>query len=174
MNCELSHVNVVLCCDPKAFTHTNPLEGMADGGCLVWESGEDRRDAWQRIPLWARKQVNDNNIRVYILPGFDIARKATERAELQLRMQGNAFLGAFFAVSPFLRRIRHYRGTFPRRGPETVSEEIRPLRRRRRDVEHDSHDGGLRAVQEIQIGEIEAPDRSSMRGNPLLPVGSRR
>ena len=27
VNCELNHVDVVLCCDPKAFTHTNPLEG---------------------------------------------------------------------------------------------------------------------------------------------------
>ena len=24
-NCELNHVDVVLCCDPKAFTHCNPL-----------------------------------------------------------------------------------------------------------------------------------------------------
>ena len=39
---------------------------------------------------------------LFILPGFDIARKATNQTELQLRMQGNAFLGAFFRVSPFL------------------------------------------------------------------------
>src|SRR5436190_600699 len=38
VNCELNHVDVVLCCDPKAFTHTNPLEGLNKGGCLVWES----------------------------------------------------------------------------------------------------------------------------------------
>ena len=43
MNCDLRHVNVVLCCDPKAFTHTNPLDGMAEGGCLVWESDEEAR-----------------------------------------------------------------------------------------------------------------------------------
>ena len=35
VNCDLRHVNVVLCCDPKAFTHTNPLDGMAAG----WQSG---------------------------------------------------------------------------------------------------------------------------------------
>jgi NAD-dependent dihydropyrimidine dehydrogenase PreA subunit len=39
------------------------------------------------------------------LPGFEIARKATDRADLQLRMQGNAFLGAFFAVSPMLQEF---------------------------------------------------------------------
>src|SRR6266404_5456889 len=38
VNCELNHVDVVLCCDPKAFTHTNPVEGLNKGGCLVWES----------------------------------------------------------------------------------------------------------------------------------------
>ena len=32
VNCELNHVDVVLCCDPKAFTHTNPLEGLKKGG----------------------------------------------------------------------------------------------------------------------------------------------
>jgi hypothetical protein len=31
--------------------------------------------------------------------GFDIAKAATSREDLQLRMQGNAFLGAFFAIS---------------------------------------------------------------------------
>ena len=44
-----------------------------------------------------------NNIRIYILPGFEIAKKATDRGDLQLRMQGNTFLGAFFRVSPFLK-----------------------------------------------------------------------
>src|SRR6185503_15154909 len=59
--------------------------------------------AWQRIPAKHRKFVQENNIRVFILPGFDIARKATNQTELQLRMQGNSFLGAFFKVSPFLK-----------------------------------------------------------------------
>ncbi len=35
VNCELNHVDVVLCCDPKAFTHTNPVEGLKKGGSLV-------------------------------------------------------------------------------------------------------------------------------------------
>src|SRR6059058_3820471 len=55
--------------------------------------------------MWARKQIIDKNIRVFTLPGFEIARLATDRADLQLRMQGNAFLGAFFAVSPLLQEF---------------------------------------------------------------------
>ena len=106
VNCDLRHVNVVLCCDPKAFTHCNPLDGMSEGGCLVWESEEEGEQAWERLPLWARKQIIEKKIRVFTLPGFQIARKATDRADLQLRMQGNAFLGAFFAVSPLLHEFR--------------------------------------------------------------------
>src|SRR5258705_724506 len=103
VNCELNHVDVVLCCDPKAFTHTNPLEGLNKGGCIVWESSDTTETAWQRIPAQHRKFVPDNNIPVYIQTGFEIARKATDRGDLQLRMQGNSFLGAFFRVSPFLK-----------------------------------------------------------------------
>jgi pyruvate-ferredoxin/flavodoxin oxidoreductase len=105
VNCDLRHVTTVLCCDPKAFTHLNPLDGMAPGGSLVWESDEEGEQAWERLPLWARKQIIDNNIRVFTLPGFNIAKKATDRGDLQLRMQGNAFLGAFFAVSTLLKEF---------------------------------------------------------------------
>ena len=55
VNCELNHVDVVLCCDPKAFTHCNPLEGLNKGGSLVWESSESPEVAWQRIPAKHRQ-----------------------------------------------------------------------------------------------------------------------
>ena len=104
VNCDLRHVNVVLCCDPKAFTHTNPIEGLSEDGAFVWESSESPEEAWQRIPQRLRQDIIDKKIRIYILPGFDIAKNATSRPDLQLRMQGNAFLGAFFRVSPFLKQ----------------------------------------------------------------------
>ena len=71
VNCDLRHVNVVLCCDPKAFTHTNPLDGMTEGGAFVWESDETPEAAWLRIPRKHRQQILDKKIRVFILPGFD-------------------------------------------------------------------------------------------------------
>ena len=134
VNCDLHHVDVVLCCDPKAFTHTNPLDGMAEGGALVWESEEEAERAWERAPGWARKQILENKIRVYTLPGFEIARKATDRPDLQLRMQGNAFLGAFFARLAAARGVQDRRRALPRGRPQAVPEEVRPLRRRRRDA----------------------------------------
>ena len=170
VNCDLRHVTVVLCCDPKAFTHTNPLDGMAEGGALVWESEEEAERAWERLPGWARKQILEKKIRVYTLPGFQIARKATDRPDLQLRMQGNAFLGAFFAVSPLLeefkidqvhfREVVHkqYQKKFGRLGDAVVSSNMEVMIQ------------GFERVREIQTGELAAADRSTLRGLALLPV----
>ena len=170
VNCDLRHVNVVLCCDPKAFTHSNPLDGMSAFGCLVWESDEEGEQAWERLPLWARRQIIDKKIHVFTLPGFQIARQATDRADLQLRMQGNAFLGAFFRVSPLLadfritpeqfREVVHhqYVEKFGRFGDAVVNSNMEVMTQ------------GFERVREIRVGEMEAPDRSTLRGEALLPV----
>jgi len=174
VNCDLRHVTVVLCCDPKAFTHTNPLDGMSEGGCLVWESEEEGEQAWERLPHWAREKIIEKKIRVFTLPGFQIARKATDRADLQLRMQGNAFLGAFFAVSPLLAEFRiseeqfrevvhkQYVKKFGRLGDAVVSSNMEVMTQ------------GFERVREIRVGELEAPDRSTLRGEALLPVVGNR
>src|SRR5205823_12616864 len=170
VNCDLRHANVVLCCDPKAFTHCNPLDGMQEGGCLIWESEEEGEQAWERLPLWARQQIIAKKIHVYTLPGFEIARKATDRGDLQLRMQGNAFLGAFFAVSPLLKEFgitqeqfhdvvhKQYVKKFGRLGEGVVKSNMEVMTQ------------GFERVREIKIGELEALDRSSLRGQALLPV----
>ena len=162
-------MTVVLCCDPKAFTHTNPLDGLSEGGSLVWESDQEGEMAWEQLPLWARKQIIEKKIRVFTLPGFQIARKATDRADLQLRMQGNAFLGAFFQVSPLLGefRITHeqfldvvhnqYVKKFGRLGSAVVKSNMEVMTQ------------GFEQVREIRVGEMNAPDRSSLRGVALLP-----
>ena len=118
-------------------------------------------------PAKHRQFIKDNNIRVFILPGFDIAREATKRADLQLRMQGNTFLGAFFKVSSFLKDhnigeeeyseiVRNqYEKKFGRFGDAVVESNMKVMV------------GGFERVQEIKIGDIEDADTSSMR-NPLL------
>jgi pyruvate-ferredoxin/flavodoxin oxidoreductase len=170
VNCDLRHVNVVLCCDPKAFTHTNPLDGMSEGGSLVWESDEEGEAAWERLPLWARKQIIDKKIRVFTLPGFKIAREATDRGDLQLRMQGNAFLGAFFSVSPMLKEFgitpeqfrdavhKQYVKKFGKLGDAVVNSNMEVMTK------------GFELVREIKVGELEAADRSTLRGKALLPI----
>ena len=172
VNCELNHVDVVLCCDPKAFTHTNPLEGLNKGGSLVWESEENPSTAWERIPRHHREFIKKNNIRVFILPGFQIAREATSRPDLQLRMQGNTFLGAFFKVSSFLQDhhiqeneyrdvvYKQYQRKFGRFGEAVVESNMKVM------------DGGFERVKEIKYGDIEDKDTSSMRNLLLAPVSS--
>ena len=170
VNCDLRHVNAVLCCDPKAFTHTNPLDGMEEGGAFVWESDVDGEHAWQNLPVWARKQIVEKKIRVFTLPGFEIARKATDRADLQLRMQGNAFLGAFFAVSTLLKEFgvsaeqyrevvrKQYVKKFGKFGDAVVQSNMEVMMQ------------GFDRVREIAVGEITAADHSSLRGEALLPI----
>ena len=171
VNCELNHVDVVLCCDPKAFTHTNPLEGLKKGGSLVWESGESPDVAWERVPAKYRQWIQENNIRIFILPGFEIARKATNQPELQLRMQGNSFLGAFFRVSPFLKTYgiaeekfhesvrKQYEKKFGRFGEAVVASNMTVM------------EEGFRRVTEIRYGQPGDADRSSMRNPLLAPQG---
>jgi pyruvate-ferredoxin/flavodoxin oxidoreductase len=170
VNCDLRHVTVVLCCDPKAFTHCNPLDGIQPGGSLVWESDEEGEQAWERLPQWARKQIIDKNIRVFTLPGFAIAKKATDRGDLQLRMQGNAFLGAFFAVSTLLQEFgitaeqyrevvhKQYVKKFGKLGDAVVQSNMEVMTQ------------GFEQVKEIKIGALAAADRSSLRGQALLPI----
>ncbi len=170
VNCDLRHVTCVLCCDPKAFTHTNPLDGIQEGGSLLWESDVDGERAWENLPIWARKQIIEKKIRVFTLPGFDIARKATDRADLQLRMQGNAFLGGFFAVSNLLNEFsvtqeqyrdvvyKQYVKKFGKQGEAVVQSNMEVMIQ------------GFERVKEIKIGELAASDRSSLRGQALLPI----
>jgi pyruvate-ferredoxin/flavodoxin oxidoreductase len=170
VNCDLRHVTTVLCCDPKAFTHCNPLDGIQPGGALIWESDAEGERAWENLPKWARKQIIDKKIRVFTLPGFDIARKATTRADLQLRMQGNAFLGAFFSVSDLLEEYgitreqylevvhKQYVKKFGKQGEAVVKSNMEVMQQ------------GFERVKEINIGAMEAADRSSLRGEALLPI----
>lgn len=172
VNCDLRHVNVVLCCDPKAFTHSDPLDGLAEGGAFIIESEESPEMVWQRIPPEFRRIVIEKKIHLYTLCGFSIARKATPRPDLQLRMQGNAFLGAFFKVSPFLEQNNinydHFRDVvrtqyekkFGRFGEAVVEANMQVMA------------DGYNLVKEISYGPINADDRSSMRGLPLLPQKS--
>lgn len=171
VNCDLRHVNVVLCCDPKAFTHINPLEGLVEGGVFVWESNETPAKAWERIPPKYRREIIAKKIRLVTLAGFDIAKKATSRPELQLRMQGNAFLGAFFKVSSLLHNFeipeahfreivrKQYVKKFGKLGDAVVNSNMEVMIQ-----------GGDLLV-EVPHGPIDAPDRSSMRGEVLFPHG---
>lgn len=170
VNCDLRHVNVVLCSDPKIFLHTDPLDGLTDGGAFIWESAEsDPQKVWERIPTKYRQELIDKNIKLYALNGFDIAKKATDREELQTRMQGNAFLGAFFKVSPFLDHYNipaqefldtvheQYKKKFGRFGEDVVASNM------------DVMNAGFTKVFEVPVGEMNARDNSAFSLEGILP-----
>ncbi|EDY80633.1 Pyruvate flavodoxin/ferredoxin oxidoreductase, thiamine diP-binding domain protein [Verrucomicrobiia bacterium DG1235] len=169
VNCDLKHVNVVLCCDPKAFTHINPIEGLVEGGSFVWESSESPAKAWQRIPQKYRQQIIDKKIKLFILPGFNIAKKATDRPELQLRMQGNSFLGAFFKVSPFLKTFDIHEDHFTEVVRAQYQKKFGKFGEAVVDSNMEVMTEGACQIIEVPYGPMDAPDLSAMRGEMLLP-----
>ena len=105
VNCETVHVDVVLSPDPNVFHHTNALSGLKEGGVFVLQSDHaSPQETWRSIPPAFRKIIRDRKVRVFALDAFRIAREEATDPDLQLRMQGNAFQGAFFRASWVMER----------------------------------------------------------------------
>ena len=105
INCEYHYVDVVMSPDANVFSHSNPLFGLKPGGVFIIQSSlPSADDVWATIPREHQQYIVDNDIRIYYLDGFKIAREEASNPELQFRMQGNAFQGAFFHASPLLAR----------------------------------------------------------------------
>jgi pyruvate-ferredoxin/flavodoxin oxidoreductase len=103
INCEYVYVDVVLSPDP-AGVRPQQRAGRPEEGRLLHHPVQPRQaETWATFPLWAQKFIVDNEIRVFYLDAFQIAREEAGAAELQLRMQGIAFQGAFFAASPTMK-----------------------------------------------------------------------
>ncbi|HEX9730721.1 MAG TPA: 2-oxoacid:acceptor oxidoreductase family protein [Thermoanaerobaculia bacterium] len=140
-NCELKHVDVVLSPDPNVFRHSNPLAGLAEGGTFVVQHDRSPEELWQGLPEWVRKTVRTKKIRVFHLDAFAIARAETDEPDLQFRMQGAAFQGAFFKASPVMAREgleeerlfdamhKQLQKKFGHRGPKVVEDNLRVIRR---------------------------------------------
>jgi pyruvate-ferredoxin/flavodoxin oxidoreductase len=142
LNCEYHHVDVVMSPDPNVFTHSNPLFGLNKGGVFIIQSElEDPAAVWALIPPQAQKYIVDNDIHIFYVDGFRIAREEASNPELQYRMQGNAFQGSFFAASPLMERsgldeeglfraiedqLRH---KFGAKGERIVQDNLRVVRR---------------------------------------------
>ena len=141
LNCELKHVDVVLSPDPNVFRNSDPLDGLAEGGVFVLQSDLEPAALWQTLPARARAIIRERKIRVYMLDAFQIAREEASDADLRYRMQGAAFLGAFFRASPLLERERATRERlfegirvqlekkFGHRGARVVDDNVRVISR---------------------------------------------
>ncbi len=101
VNSEYFYVDVVLSPDPNVFHHTNALAGLKEEGVFIIQSDKPSADAvWNSIPEPYRRIIVDKKIQLFYLDAFQIAREEASDPDLQLRMQGIAFQGAFFSASP--------------------------------------------------------------------------
>ncbi len=102
LNGELQFVNVVLSPDPNVFNNSNPLAGLQPGGVFVIQSDQDPDELWSSLPPQARQIIRERDIRVFAFDAFRIATEEATDPDLRYRMQGTAFMGAFFRTSPFM------------------------------------------------------------------------
>jgi pyruvate-ferredoxin/flavodoxin oxidoreductase len=170
LNCEYTYVDVVMSPDPNVFTHSNPLFGLKKEGVFIIQSElQDPAQVWARIPHQGQKFIVDNDIRIFFIDGFKIAREEASNPELQYRMQGNVFQGAFFAASPLMERaglteeglfqaiedqLRH---KFGGKGERIVQDNLRVVRR------------GFDEIHEITDKQVGARE-TALRKSPSLPI----
>jgi pyruvate-ferredoxin/flavodoxin oxidoreductase len=142
INCEYFYVDVVLSPDPNVFHHTNALAGLKEGGVFVIQSDQPSPEqVWEEVPALFQKIILDKKIRLFYLDAFKIARDEASDPDLQLRMQGIAFQGAFFAASPVMTQAGLDEGSllaairsqlqdkFGSKGARVVEDNVRVVRR---------------------------------------------
>ncbi|NNL67413.1 MAG: 4Fe-4S binding protein, partial [Myxococcales bacterium] len=172
VNCEYFYVDAVLSPDPNVFHHTNALAGLKEGGVFVIQSDRSKpEEVWSEIPGPFRKIIRDKKIRLFYLDAFKIAREEATDPDLQLRMQGIAFQGAFFAASPVMKeaglddarlleaiedQLRH---KFGAKGARVVADNVRVVKRGFDE---------LREVDPDALAEPEAAARAA--AEPAIPA----
>ena len=103
INCEYFYVDVVMSPDPNVFKHTNALAGLKKGGTFIIQSDKETpAEVWASIPVQYQKYIILNEIKLFYIDAFKIAREEASDMELQFRMQGIAFQGAFFVASTIM------------------------------------------------------------------------
>jgi pyruvate-ferredoxin/flavodoxin oxidoreductase len=169
INCEYVYVDVVLSPDPNVFGHSNPLSGLKKGGTFIIQSNLGEQ-TWANFPLWAQKFIVDNDIHVFYLDAFQIAREEAGSPELQLRMQGNVFQGAFFAASPVMANAHltedalftaienQLQSKFGGKGKRVVEGNLRVVRR------------GYTELHEITDKQVGATARQLAKKDAGLPI----
>jgi pyruvate-ferredoxin/flavodoxin oxidoreductase len=171
INCEYFYVDVVLSPDPNVFKHSNPLAGLKKGGVFIIQSEYETADeVWaNQIPPRYQKLIIENDIRVYYLDGFKIAREEASDPELQFRMQGIAFQGAFFAASPVIKQAElseealfnaieaQLQSKFGKKGARIVEDNLRVVRR------------GFDEVKEVVHKPLLTDTAATVRKDPGVP-----
>jgi len=171
INAEYHYVDVVLSPDPNVFDHSNPISGLKKGGVLIIQSSLKTADeVWRSFPPHSQRFMIDNEIRIFYIDAFKVAREEASNPELQLRMQGIAFQGAFFAASPVMeaadlnektlfRAIEdQVRDKFGSKGERVVADNLRVVRR------------GFDEIHEITTKEVSDVSQQMLRKQSQLPI----
>ncbi len=173
INCEYFYVDVVLSPDPNVFNHTNALAGLREGGVLIIQSDKTTAEkTWAGIPANYQKIIVNKNIQVFYLDAFKIAREEASDADLQLRMQGNAFQGAFFAATSVMQKAgfteeqlltaiySQLQHKFGAKGARVVEDNLRVVQR------------GFDEIHEITQKTLAEPDALAIAvsSEPALPI----
>ncbi len=169
INCEYVYVDVVLSPDPAVFGHSNPLSGLKKGGFFIIQSNLGA-ETWANFPLWAQQFIVDNDIRVFFIDAFQVAREEAGAPELQLRMQGIAFQGAFFAASPTMANAglteetlftaieAQLQAKFGSKGARVVQDNLRVVKR------------GFTELTEITDKQVGVTRKQRVRKDAGLPI----
>ncbi len=172
VNCEYYFVDVVMSPDPNVFRHTNALAGLKEGGVFILQSDQPSPEkVWDDIPAPFQKIIRDKKIKVFAFDAFKIAREEASDPELQLRMQGIAFQGAFFAASPLKEQAglteeslvkaiqEQLQHKFGSKGARVVEDNLRVVKR------------GYQELRAVPVGEISTAAQGRIVGaEPPVPV----
>lgn len=171
VNSEFFHVDVVLSPDPHVLQHTNALAGLRDGGVFILQSDLKAPDAvWAAIPEKYQRELIERDIRVFYLDAFAIARDEATDPDLQMRMQGIAFQGAFFAASPLMKQAgldeegllvairKQLQHKFGGKGARIVEDNLRVVRR------------GFEELREIDEKRLAAAELTPTQAVGELPI----
>ncbi|OQW95980.1 MAG: pyruvate ferredoxin oxidoreductase [Beggiatoa sp. IS2] len=175
LNCEYAYVDVVMSPDPNVFGHSNPLSGLKKGGVYITQSSLATPEAvWRSFPIEAQKYIVDNEIRVFYVDAFKIAKAEASDPELQFRMQGIAFQGAFFAASPIMKTAKltdeklfkaikdQLQSKFGGKGARVVEDNLRVVRR------------GFEELKEITDKKVGMVEDKPKRKESAIPVMLKR
>ncbi len=171
VNCEFKHVDVVLSPDPNVFDHSNALAGLRKGGVLVIQSNlASPEEVWRSFPVSAQQYIVDNEIKLFYIDAFKVAREEASNPELQYRMQGIAFQGSFFAASGIMEQANlnetslfnaikaQLQAKFGSKGTRVVEDNLRVVRR------------GFEELIAVPVQPVTQLTAAGLRRTTVLPV----
>ncbi|MCK5353910.1 MAG: 2-oxoacid:acceptor oxidoreductase family protein, partial [Methyloprofundus sp.] len=138
---------------------TNYIQIYENGVFIIQSDLESPEEVWRTFPKASQQYIVDKNIKVAYLDGFKIAREETTHPDLQFRMQGIAFQGAFFESSPIaenagkskddiLQAIHDtIKAKFGSKGEQVVEDNFRTVKRGFTETKH-------LIVAEMQVGDV--------------------